>query len=201
MIAAGGAGDSINEVEQAFFEPIPVVLTASRLAQPVDETPAAITVIDREVIEASGFNNIADVLRLVPGFQVAMSTLEHLRANPYDGTRLIVYGGYLRSGSEDGPAGDFNSQILRTAGRLLRSDLGKELNDGFVPLDSALFAGNPNVAARRVFAGYDHEDITGYRLRSEEVPEQRSALIDSIVQDIVAAYGLTLTSTAVPTLP
>ncbi len=85
VIAAGGAGDSITEVEQAFFEPIPVVLTASRLAQPVNETPAAITVIDREMIEASGFNNIADVLRLVPGFQVAMSTLDSTYAVTYHG--------------------------------------------------------------------------------------------------------------------
>ena len=50
---------------------MPVVLSASRLAQPVSESPAAMTIIDREIIEASGAIDIPDVLRLVPGFQVS----------------------------------------------------------------------------------------------------------------------------------
>lgn len=56
--------------EDIFFEALPVVLTVSRLAQPAREAPAMVTVIDRRMIEASGFTNIPDLLRLVPGFQV-----------------------------------------------------------------------------------------------------------------------------------
>lgn len=55
----------------AFFEDIPLVLTASRLAQSPMLAPAPVTLIDREMIEASGFTEIHDLLRLVPGFQVA----------------------------------------------------------------------------------------------------------------------------------
>ncbi len=54
----------------SFFEEVPVVLSASRLSQSVLEAPAAVTVINREMIAASGARRLADVLRLVPGFYV-----------------------------------------------------------------------------------------------------------------------------------
>ena len=49
---------------------IPIVLSASRLRHPLTESPASISVIDRELIENSGARSIVDLLRLVPGFQV-----------------------------------------------------------------------------------------------------------------------------------
>ncbi len=61
-----------NQVSESdYLEDIPVVLSPTRLAQPVTEAPAAVTVIDREMIEASGARQIADLFRLVPGFTVA----------------------------------------------------------------------------------------------------------------------------------
>jgi len=57
--------------ESEYFTDIPLVLSATRLAQPRSETPAAVTVIDRDMIHASGARQIADLFRLVPGFQVA----------------------------------------------------------------------------------------------------------------------------------
>jgi iron complex outermembrane receptor protein len=60
--------DSLSE--DLFLGEVPVILSATRLAQPLSESPAATTVIDRRMIEASGARNIPDVLRLVPGFQV-----------------------------------------------------------------------------------------------------------------------------------
>lgn len=51
-------------------ENIPIVLSASRLRQPISESPASITVIDRQMIEQSGARSIVDILLLVPGFQV-----------------------------------------------------------------------------------------------------------------------------------
>jgi iron complex outermembrane receptor protein len=50
---------------------VPLVLTASRLAQTSFEAPAPVTVIDRQAIEASGFTELHDLLRLVPGLLVA----------------------------------------------------------------------------------------------------------------------------------
>lgn len=71
--------------EVDFFAPQPIVLSASRLAQPLSEAPAAVTVIDREMIEASGFIEIADLLRLVPGFQVGLSSWNSSIAATYHG--------------------------------------------------------------------------------------------------------------------
>jgi iron complex outermembrane receptor protein len=56
--------------EQSYFEEFPVVLSASRLKQPQSEAPSAMTVIDREMIIASGARNVVDILRLVPGMYV-----------------------------------------------------------------------------------------------------------------------------------
>lgn len=56
--------------EEDFLADIPVVLTATRLAQPINEAPAAMTIIDRQMIKTSGARDIADVFKLVPGFQV-----------------------------------------------------------------------------------------------------------------------------------
>jgi iron complex outermembrane recepter protein len=56
--------------EDLYFTDVPTVFSASRLAQPMSETPGFVTLIDREMIKASGAREIADLMRLVPGFQV-----------------------------------------------------------------------------------------------------------------------------------
>ncbi|MBI5007299.1 MAG: TonB-dependent receptor [Nitrosomonadales bacterium] len=62
------AEDAISE--QAYLQDLPVVLSASRLSQPLSEAPNAMTVIDRDTIRSSGYRNIADLFRLVPGMYV-----------------------------------------------------------------------------------------------------------------------------------
>lgn len=64
------ADGSVERDSEYPFESLPVVLSASRLHQSTLEAPAAVTVIDREALVASGARRLADVLRLVPGFQV-----------------------------------------------------------------------------------------------------------------------------------
>lgn len=54
--------------EHEYLSDFPVVLSVTRLAQPLNEIPGAMTVIDREMIRRSGAREISDVLRLVPGF-------------------------------------------------------------------------------------------------------------------------------------
>lgn len=62
--------DAVIGLEQAYLQDLPIVLSATRLAQPLSEAPVAMTVIDREMIQASGARTIPELLRLVPGFQV-----------------------------------------------------------------------------------------------------------------------------------
>lgn len=57
--------------EADFLEDVPIVLSASRLSQPVTHTPAAVSIIDQDMIRASGARDIPDLFRLVPGFTVA----------------------------------------------------------------------------------------------------------------------------------
>ena len=61
---------STSLTESDFFNDIPVVLTATRLKQSTKNSPTATTIIDREMIEASGFTEIVDLLKLAPGMLV-----------------------------------------------------------------------------------------------------------------------------------
>jgi iron complex outermembrane receptor protein len=56
--------------EQSYYEGLPVVLSASRLYQPLNEAPAAVTVIDHDKIEAIGPRDLAELFRFVPGMAV-----------------------------------------------------------------------------------------------------------------------------------
>lgn len=60
--------------ESDFLQDFPVVLSASRMSQPLSEAPNAMTVIDREMIKASGFRTIPDLFRMVPGMYVSAFT-------------------------------------------------------------------------------------------------------------------------------
>lgn len=48
----------------------PVIVTAARLPQPLSQTLAAVSVIDREAIEASASVDLLDLLRRVPGLDI-----------------------------------------------------------------------------------------------------------------------------------
>jgi iron complex outermembrane recepter protein len=57
--------------EKDFFTDMPIVLSVSRLPQRLDDTPGAVTILDRDMIRLSGARDVADLLRLVPGFQTS----------------------------------------------------------------------------------------------------------------------------------
>jgi iron complex outermembrane receptor protein len=80
-----------NASEQDYLQEFPIVLSASRLSQPLSEAPNAMTVIDRKMIVASGFRSLPDVFKLVPGMYVSY----------YAGSQAVVsYHGAL---SQDAP--------------------------------------------------------------------------------------------------
>jgi iron complex outermembrane receptor protein len=69
--SAPGTQPQLQETEEDFTGDIDTVISATRIRQPLTESPSSVTIIDRDMIEASGAIEIADVLRLVPGIQVA----------------------------------------------------------------------------------------------------------------------------------
>lgn len=73
-LAAPSWGETSDDT---LLDDIPIVLTASRLSQPVNEAPVAITVIDRQMIKDSGAWDLSEIFRLVPGMYVAY------HADPY----------------------------------------------------------------------------------------------------------------------
>ncbi len=64
-IPAWGEPAGLDELQ------IPEILTATRLRQGQAETPASMTVLDREFIRSTGIRNLPEVLRFVPGMSVA----------------------------------------------------------------------------------------------------------------------------------
>ena len=62
------------ETEEDFVGEIDTVISATRINQLLTESPSSVTVIDQAMIQASGAIEIADVMRLVPGMQVAYPT-------------------------------------------------------------------------------------------------------------------------------
>lgn len=60
---------SLLAEDELFFAELPVVASVSRLPQRLADAPASVTVIDREMIRASGYRSLNDLFRLVPGFQ------------------------------------------------------------------------------------------------------------------------------------
>jgi len=67
------ADQALAPTEKDYFGDMPIILSVSRLPQPLDETPGAVTVIDRDMIRLSGARDVPGLMRLVPGFQVTDS--------------------------------------------------------------------------------------------------------------------------------
>jgi iron complex outermembrane receptor protein len=68
LVVPAHAESELSEAD--FLAEMPTVLTASRLSQPLMDAPNSTNVIDRKQIEASGYRNLADLFRLVPGMYV-----------------------------------------------------------------------------------------------------------------------------------
>lgn len=72
-LSLASAETPLSVSEKDFLTELPVVLSVSRLPQRLDETPGAVTIIDRDMIRLSGARDVADLMRLVPGFQTSMA--------------------------------------------------------------------------------------------------------------------------------
>lgn len=83
VIAIAGVWMSSNawaSDEAAYFSELPIVASVSRLPQRLADAPAAVTVVDRDMIKASGARDLNDIFRLVPGFQTFPNNTETARA-------------------------------------------------------------------------------------------------------------------------
>ena len=81
--------------EKDYLDDVPVILSVSRLPQRLDETPGAVTLIDRDMIRMSGARDVADLLRLVPGFRVTNSFESNTPQGSYH-TSLSDYSNHIQ---------------------------------------------------------------------------------------------------------
>jgi len=79
LAGLGLAGKACAEDESSYFSELPLVASVSRLPQRLADAPTAVTVIDRDLIKASGARDLNDVFRLVPGFQTYPNNTEAAR--------------------------------------------------------------------------------------------------------------------------
>ena len=95
-LTAGAAAQPPASVsEKDYLDDVPIVLSVSRLPQRLDETPGAVTLIDREMIRMSGARDVADLLRLVPGFRVSSSFESNTPQGSYH-TSLSDYSNHMQ---------------------------------------------------------------------------------------------------------
>jgi iron complex outermembrane receptor protein len=107
----GAAASALSERD--FLAEMPIVLSVSRLAQRLDETPGAMTIFDRNFIRMTGARDLVDVLRLVPGFQTTTSFETDAPMATYHGRtddfanriQVLVDGRSVYSGYLQGSAG------------------------------------------------------------------------------------------------
>jgi len=86
MLLHGSAFAQIDGLtEDDVFGDIPIVTGVSHFPQKISDAPAAVTIIDRKMIDASGAVEIVEVFRMVPGFQVYF---------PHAGRPAINYHGF-----------------------------------------------------------------------------------------------------------
>ena len=89
--------------EEDYIGDVPYVLTVSRLSQPVSDAPSAVTIIDKDMIRASGIVELPEIFRLVPGFYVGTNASlvhgtnhavsYHGMVNAYAGTMQVLVDG------------------------------------------------------------------------------------------------------------
>lgn len=81
--------------EELLFLEIPVVVSASRMEQPVTEAPSSVSIVTTDEIKRYGYRTLADIIRSVRGFHVSYDRNYH----------NIGVRGFSRPG-------DFNTRVL-----------------------------------------------------------------------------------------
>ena len=99
--------------ESDYLADVPTVLSVSRLAQALDDTPGAVTILDRNFIRMTGARDVVDVLRFVPGFQTTSAFETDAPMATYHGRnddwanriQVLVDGRSVYSSLQQGSAG------------------------------------------------------------------------------------------------
>ena len=146
--------------ETPFFEDLPTVLSASRLPQVLNEAPGAVTILDRHFIQATGYRDIARLLRLVPGMQIGQErghsqwvTYHGLGSDYPTEIQVLVDGRSVYAPSAFGGVGEIAQQAELNAKTLYRT-LSPKGNPELRSLTAILKA----MGLRLAIEPMDHDD-------------------------------------------
>lgn len=118
VLAQNPAEPKSNTDSVMVYQAPELVVTATRVATPVDEIASSMSVISGSEIEMAGSSTLADVLRRVPGLSLANSggygraTALFLRGAPAEHTLVLLDGIELNDPTAPGNAFDFGSLFL-----------------------------------------------------------------------------------------
>ncbi len=83
IATATAAQEDANLSELEWFANVPIISSATRQSQKLTDAPSSTTVITREMIAALGTWNLAEIMSLVPGFQVFYSNGSTFGVTPH----------------------------------------------------------------------------------------------------------------------
>jgi outer membrane receptor protein involved in Fe transport len=83
------AQDAAPPAEETTYEDV-IVVTASRMEQALNEAPAAITVLDQKTIEGIPADDYGDLLRNVPGLNVAQTSARDINISSRGATNTLA---------------------------------------------------------------------------------------------------------------
>lgn len=89
FFSAHAAENAVQNVFPTTYADLDVVLTPTRLRQPLRDTPASVTVLTGETLKDLGITSIAEAMRLVPGM-VVLDAGGHDYRISYHGTNGLV---------------------------------------------------------------------------------------------------------------
>ncbi len=76
--------------DEAFFDPEVLFTDASNIPTKPEKLTVPVTIITREMIEATGAINVPELFRLVPGYQVGIGNRGNIAVSPHDVTDRFV---------------------------------------------------------------------------------------------------------------
>ncbi len=125
LIAVPGAASAADPaLPQAGVLQPDVVVTATRVATPIEDIPAGVTVITRQEIEQRGYNTLTEALSAVPGVRVAQSGGPGGNASVFirgtDSNQVLVLrdGMPINDSSDPGAAFNFGIDTLADVERI-----------------------------------------------------------------------------------
>ncbi|TVR61981.1 MAG: hypothetical protein EA420_10780 [Candidatus Competibacteraceae bacterium] len=172
-MAPGGAA------EDPFWQELPVVLSPTHLVQPLADAPAAVTVIDRDLIRAMGAREIPELLRRVAGVVVGWeSNLSPVVS--YHG----LNGGYMR-----------RMQVL-VDGRSVYDPVFGGVHWATLPLEvedieRIEFVRGPNAATDGANAFLATIDITTRQAAEDRGGIVQARIGNNGIRDVYSRYGQT----------